>query len=141
LWYLWLLPPVLPNLALSRNRAIALLVVWVLAQVSPGAIDIALLVRPLLIRAAALSFSPSPPPAPRRFGPQALWLLQAARLELAAQPVYREVWAAGIVFFGANCWVLGELVGAYRVGDGAADQAGAGDAVAREKPAETDKPK
>jgi len=44
---------------------------------------------------------------------QALWLSQAARLELAAQSVYREVWAAGLVFFGGNCWVLGELVGAY----------------------------
>lgn len=77
LWYLWLLPPILPRLNLSRTRGLALLAVWVLAQ--------------------------------------ALWLSQAARLELAGQAVYVEVWAAGIVFFGANCWVLGQVLGAWRV--------------------------
>jgi len=34
LWYLWLLPPALPRLSLSRNRAIVAISVWVASQVS-----------------------------------------------------------------------------------------------------------
>lgn len=76
LWYLWLLPPVIPSLHLSRTRAWALLGVWVAGQ--------------------------------------GVWLSQAARLELKGESVYREVWAAGVGFLGANCWIAGEVLRAYR---------------------------
>jgi hypothetical protein len=32
---------------------------------------------------------------------------------MKAEPVYREVWAASVVFFIANCWVLGAVLDAY----------------------------
>ncbi|KAL8290648.1 hypothetical protein RQP46_002906 [Phenoliferia psychrophenolica] len=70
LWYLWLLPLVLPRLQLSPARGISLLAVWI--------------------------------------GGQALWLSQAYRLEMLGEPTYRNVWAAGVVFLVANCWILGE---------------------------------
>ncbi|BGP33799.1 GPI mannosyltransferase 1 [Rhodotorula toruloides] len=45
---------------------------------------------------------------------QAIWLSQAYRLEMLGEPVYREVWLAGIVFLVIQTWVLRELLVAYR---------------------------
>ncbi|GAA6060212.1 hypothetical protein JCM10212_002291 [Sporobolomyces blumeae] len=45
---------------------------------------------------------------------QALWLSQAYRLEIAGTGGYLAVWSAGIVFFLSQCWVLRELLVAYR---------------------------
>lgn len=45
---------------------------------------------------------------------QALWLSQAYQLEMRAQPVYHRVWAAGILFFVVNCWVIVELIKGWR---------------------------
>ncbi|KPV71633.1 glycosyltransferase family 50 protein [Rhodotorula graminis WP1] len=44
---------------------------------------------------------------------QALWLSQAFRLEMLAEPRFREVWAAGIVFLVGQSWVLAEVLGAW----------------------------
>jgi phosphatidylinositol glycan class M len=43
-----------------------------------------------------------------------LWLSQAYRLEMLGEPTYLLVWAAGVVFFLSNCWILGEVMRAYR---------------------------
>ncbi|GAA5910133.1 hypothetical protein JCM5296_001968 [Sporobolomyces johnsonii] len=45
---------------------------------------------------------------------QAIWLSQAYRLEIAGDGGYKEVWAAGVLFFLAQCWVLRELLAGYR---------------------------
>lgn len=125
LWYLWFLPPVLPNLHISRNRGITLIAVWVASQVSLRSRP-KVSPSPLANLATAPSLSPpfnlcQPPPSLER---QALWLSQAYQLEMLGLSVYERVWAAGVVFFLANCWVIVELIKGWRP-MGAAEQGGA----------------
>lgn len=42
---------------------------------------------------------------------QALWLHQGYRLEFWGESTFVPgLWAAGMLFFGANCWILGTVV-------------------------------
>ncbi|GAA5902874.1 glycosylphosphatidylinositol-alpha 1,4 mannosyltransferase I [Sporobolomyces salmoneus] len=45
---------------------------------------------------------------------QAIWLSQAYNLEIAGTGGYLAVWIAGLGFFVAQVWVLGELLAAFR---------------------------
>lgn len=96
MWYLWLLPLALPRLELSTARGVSLLIVWIGGQVR--LISWAL----RKIHANSLHIT------------QALWLSQAYRLEMLGEATYLNVWAAGIIFFGVNCWVLGEVIRSHR---------------------------
>jgi GPI mannosyltransferase 1 subunit M len=76
LWYLWLLPVLLPTLQFkSTAKAGLTLAVWI--------------------------------------GSQALWLSQAYLLENKAQDTYLRVWLAGLVFLGAQAWVLATVIQAW----------------------------
>ena len=33
---------------------------------------------------------------------------------MLGEATYLNVWAAGIIFFGVNCWVLGEVIRSHR---------------------------
>ncbi|GAA5846193.1 hypothetical protein JCM9279_005855 [Rhodotorula babjevae] len=57
---------------------------------------------------------------------QALWLSQAFRLEMLAEPRFVEVWAAGIVFLVGQSWVLAEVLRAWRRPGRAARREGEG---------------
>lgn len=124
LWYLWFLPPVLPNLHISGRRGLFLIAAWILSQVrrvcSPFSLNDHVLTP---LRFAFLSkLLPTPRYhllAANLASPftQALWLSQAFQLEMLAQPVYLRVWASGVVFFGVNCWVIVEIVRGYRSAD------------------------
>jgi len=45
---------------------------------------------------------------------QALWLSLAYRLEFLGEPLFFKVWLASLGVFGAQCFVLWRMVGAYR---------------------------
>lgn len=46
---------------------------------------------------------------------QALWLSIAYRLEFLAQNVFLPLWAASLVFLGANTWCICVLLDSYRI--------------------------
>lgn len=98
LWYLWLLPPAMARINMSRRKAFALFAVWVLSQAS----------RRVFIESCwRLSLM---------YLYQALWLSRAFRLEMLAEPAFLQTWAAGIVFLLVNCWIMVELIEAFQRG-------------------------
>lgn len=76
LWYLCLLPLVLPKLGLSLRRGVLLLFMWL--------------------------------------GGQALWLVQAYYLEFGGKPLFLHVWVAGLIFLGANTFILCFMMANYQ---------------------------
>ncbi|KAH8116876.1 glycosyltransferase family 50 protein [Phellopilus nigrolimitatus] len=76
LWYLTILPLVLPSLSFTRTKAVSLIGAWV--------------------------------------GAQALWLKFAYDLEFLGKDVHYRVWTCSLLFLVVNCWVLWEIVLAYR---------------------------
>ncbi|XP_078618469.1 GPI alpha-1,4-mannosyltransferase I, catalytic subunit-like [Branchiostoma floridae x Branchiostoma japonicum] len=75
LWYLSLLPVVLPTLRLRTHHAVTMATLWFLGQ--------------------------------------ALWLLTAYYLEFHGQNTFLYIWAAGVLFFGINVWILVKLLDAH----------------------------
>ena len=76
LWYLLFLPLLIPQLSLSRTRALMCVGVWI--------------------------------------GTQALWLSEAYKLEFLGQNVFFGLWMRSLVYVIGNCWVLVEIMDAYR---------------------------
>ncbi|KAF9484641.1 GPI mannosyltransferase 1 [Pholiota conissans] len=83
LWYLLLLPLLLPQLAIPRANTIVYIIVWV--------------------------------------GTQALWLSEAYKLEFLGDNVYFGLWIRGLIYVVGNCWVLGGIMGGYRVTSGSSN--------------------
>lgn len=76
LWYLLLLPLLIPQLSMSLRRAVACVVVWAATQ--------------------------------------GLWLSEAYKLEFLGENVYFGLWMRGLVYVVGNCWVLVQIMKAYR---------------------------
>ena len=47
-------------------------------------------------------------------GTQALWLSEAYKLEFLGQNVFFGLWMRSLIYVIGNCWVLVEIMGAYR---------------------------
>jgi phosphatidylinositol glycan class M len=76
LWYLLLLPLLIPQLSMSLQRAVACIIVWAATQ--------------------------------------GLWLSEAYKLEFLGENVYFGLWMRGLVYVVGNCWVLVQIMKAYR---------------------------
>ncbi|KAF6763833.1 GPI mannosyltransferase 1 [Ephemerocybe angulata] len=76
LWYLLLLPLLLPELSMSWRRAFSCIVVWAATQ--------------------------------------GLWLSEAYKLEFLGENVYFSLWVRGLIYVMGNCWVLVQIMKAYR---------------------------
>ena len=73
-----------------------------------------LLFLPLLIPQLSLSRSQALMCVGVWIGTQALWLSEAYKLEFLGQNVFFGLWMRGLFYVIGNCWVLVQIMGAYR---------------------------
>ena len=83
LWYLALLPLVVPFTRLNLHQAFVLTSSWFIGQVSLNSMYYG-----------------------SRFCFQALWLAPAYYLEFQSYDTYLLIWLAGLFFFGINCFII-----------------------------------